>query len=98
MQNLNKEAKIFKALSDNLRLNIISLLQNGELCACELLEKLNLSQSGLSYQMKILTDSGIVKSRPNGKWTFYSIDEVGCQNAISTPQKITNTKFVLKAM
>lgn len=96
--NFTEEARVFKALSDPLRLNIIYLLQNGELCACELLKKLNLSQSGLSYQMKILCDSGIVKAKPNGKWIHYSIDIDGCQNAILLLQKITKTKFSLQAI
>lgn len=96
--DFEKEAKVFKALSDSLRLRIIYLLHDGELCACELLKKLNLSQSGLSYQMKILCDSGIVKAKPNGKWTYYSIDLDGCQNAIFLLQKITKTKFTLTSI
>lgn len=96
--DFEKEAKVFKALSDSLRLKIIYLLHDGELCACELLKKLNLSQSGLSYQMKILCDSGIVKARQSGKWIHYSINIEGCQNAIFLLQKITKTKFILQAI
>ena len=60
----NKQiADTFKALSDEKRIDILQLLQNGEQCACVLLEKLNLTQSGLSYHMKILTNSKIIESR-----------------------------------
>lgn len=64
---------IFKALSDENRIRILKLLQNGEKCACKLLEELNISQPTLSHHMKILCDAGIVLGRKEGKWTHYSI-------------------------
>ena len=55
MENRYKEdAKIFKALSDEKRLYILNLLENGEKCACELIDDMNIRQSALSYHMKIL--------------------------------------------
>ena len=62
-------AKVFKAFCDEKRLHIIEQLQNGEKCACVLLEKLNISQPTLSHHMKILCESGIVTGRKEGKWT-----------------------------
>ena len=73
-----EQAKIFKALSDEKRLRILEMLRGGEKCACVLQEPLDLGQSGLSYHMKILTESGIVESRQAGKWTHYKISEEGC--------------------
>lgn len=73
--------KIFKALSDKRRINIIKILQNGELCACNLLEKLDMGQSGLSYHMKILVDSGLVSCRTEGKWSHYRLSEEGKEAA-----------------
>jgi len=67
----------FRALSDRTRLEILSLLNDGEKCACKLLEKLSISQPTLSHHMKILCDSGLVKSRNEGKWVHYSIDPAG---------------------
>jgi ArsR family transcriptional regulator len=69
--------KIFKALCDIKRVKIIRLLQHGELCACNLLEKLDMVQSGLSYHMKILIDSNLVKCRVEGKWSHYSLSLEG---------------------
>ena len=78
----NKQiADTFKALSDEKRIDILQLLQNGEQCACVLLEKLNLTQSGLSYHMKILTNSKIIESRQEGKWTHYSLSKSGSEYA-----------------
>lgn len=81
-RDLEKTAKIFKAFSVSIRLEILDLLKNGEQCACDLLEKLDLTQSGLSYHMKILIESGIVTSREEGKWVYYSISEQGRQKII----------------
>lgn len=58
-----ENAKVFKALCDPKRLAILEQLRSGEKCACVLQEPLDLTQSGLSYHMKILCDSGLVASR-----------------------------------
>ncbi|CAM3180163.1 MULTISPECIES: ArsR/SmtB family transcription factor [Bacillota] len=81
-RDLVKTAKIFKAFSVAIRLEILDLLKNGEECACDLLEKLDLTQSGLSYHMKILIESGIVTAREDGKWVYYTISEQGRQKII----------------
>lgn len=63
---------LFKALADETRLKIVDLLTSGETCACQLLENFDITQPTLSYHMKILCDSGIVKGRRNGTWMYYS--------------------------
>lgn len=79
--NYEASTKVFKAFCDEKRLNILTLLQNGEKCACRLLEELNIGQSTLSHHMRILCDSGIVVARKEGKWSYYSIDEIGVKKA-----------------
>lgn len=64
-----------KALSDETRLRIFLMLSDGELCACKILEEFNITQPTLSYHMKILCDSGLVKGRKDGIWMRYSIKE-----------------------
>ena len=54
---------------------IIDMLSCNELCAADILASFNLSQSTLSYHMKILIDAGVVNSQRNGLWTRYSINE-----------------------
>lgn len=73
-----KEAQILKAFSDEQRLKILEMLGEGERCACEILDELEISQSTLSHHMKILCESGVVSGRKEGKWTFYLLDPVGC--------------------
>lgn len=72
-----EHARVFKAFCDEKRLRILELLRGGEKCACVLLEQLDLGQSGLSYHMKLLVESGVVESRQDGKWTHYKISEKG---------------------
>lgn len=67
-----EHVQLFKALADETRLKIIELLSNGEMCACELLENFKITQPTLSYHMKLLCDSGLVKGRREGAWMYYS--------------------------
>jgi len=70
-----ENTKVFKALGDPKRAMIVDMLSCGELCACNILEKFEMSQSTLSHHMKSLCESGIVKGREKGKWTYYSLDD-----------------------
>ena len=82
-------AKVFKAFCDENRLMIIEMLQSGEKCACHLLEKMHIGQSTLSHHMKILCESGIVLSRKEGKWTYYSISNEGSKYAGELLEELT---------
>lgn len=80
-----KAAGIFKALGDENRIHILKMLQNGEKCACKILEELNISQPTLSHHMKILCDAGIVTGRKEGKWTHYAI----CRDGVKRVRELT---------
>ena len=82
MSSFQEDAKVFKALCDPKRLAILEQLRSGEKCACVLQEPMDLTQSGLSYHMKILCDSGIVTSRQEGKWTHYRLSKAGGEMAL----------------
>ena len=84
-----ERAKVFKALCDARRQRILELLHTGEKCACVLTEEMGMPQSSLSYNMKILCDSGIVSSREDGKWTHYRISQQGSEKAIQLLKEIT---------
>ncbi len=66
-------SKSFKALADPKRLQIIEMLSCGEMCACQLLESFDITQPTLSHDMKVLQDVGLVTSRREGKWIYYSL-------------------------
>jgi len=66
---------IFKALSDETRLRILKLLEHGELCVCDIVAALDMIQPKVSFHLGVLQEAGLVKSRKQGKWIHYSIDE-----------------------
>lgn len=64
---------VFRALGDESRMEILSLLEKQELCAMELLQRVSIVQSTLSHHMKVLTESGLVNCRRDNKRIYYSV-------------------------
>jgi ArsR family transcriptional regulator len=85
-------ALFFKALSDPNRIMIIDMLSCGELCACVILEKFNITQPTLSHHMKTLCGCGLVKGRKEGKWTYYSLNDEKVQGFRAFLNEITTYK------
>ncbi len=92
MKNNERAARIFKAFCDPNRLFILSLLQTGEKCACELLESLKIGQPTLSNHMRILCDADIVRSSKHGKYIVYQLDKAGVEHAKMLLAQITEIK------
>ncbi|MRG27770.1 metalloregulator ArsR/SmtB family transcription factor [Laceyella tengchongensis] len=67
-------AECHKALADKTRLRILALLKVEELCVCELVEILNITQPAVSQHIRKLKNVKLVKERRNGQWVFYSLD------------------------
>lgn len=84
-------SRIFKALGDENRLRILRLLNEGELCGCQLLSELEIGQSTLSHHMKILGEAGLINCNKVGKWCRYSLNETGWEKAKSEIMKITKS-------
>lgn len=66
----------FHALSDPLRIQILELLREQELCVCELCDRLEVPQSKLSFHLKTLREAALVRSRQEGRWIYYSLNLV----------------------
>jgi ArsR family transcriptional regulator len=66
---------IFKALSDETRLRIIKLLEEGELCVCDITAALGIVQPKVSFHLSALKEAGLIKDRKQGKWIHYSLNE-----------------------
>jgi ArsR family transcriptional regulator, arsenate/arsenite/antimonite-responsive transcriptional repressor len=64
---------VFKALSEETRLRIIKLLEEGELCVCDIVAALDLSQPKISFHLNVLKEAGLVTDRKQGKWTHYRL-------------------------
>jgi ArsR family transcriptional regulator len=66
---------IFKALSEETRLRILKLLEDGELCVCDIVAALNMVQPKVSFHLAALKEAGLIKDRKQGKWTHYRLDD-----------------------
>lgn len=70
-----RKSKFFKALGDSTRLKILGLLAIKELCVCEVMVALDLTQPTASHHLRILENVDLVKDRKEGKWVFYSLKD-----------------------
>ena len=68
-------AEVFKVFGDSTRIRIISALMDGEMCVYHLSEKLNMGQSAISHQLRILRSAGLVRPRKDGKESYYALDD-----------------------
>jgi ArsR family transcriptional regulator len=66
---------VFKALSNEHRIRVLEALRDGELCVCELQAVLDAPQSTVASHLRELKDAGMVKTRRQGKWTYYRIGD-----------------------
>jgi DNA-binding transcriptional ArsR family regulator len=69
------KSMVFHALSDQIRLDILDYLRNGEKCVCEIVPQLNVIQPLVSRHLKILKDVGLVRCRKDGTKRMYSVSD-----------------------
>jgi DNA-binding transcriptional ArsR family regulator len=70
---LDEYESVMKAAGDPVRARILKLVQQREMCVCELIEILGLSQSTVSGHLTILKNAGLVEDRKEGRWAYYSL-------------------------
>ena len=73
IETVKRQSKLFKALSDEKRLRILKLLRVREMCICELMIALDMSQPNLSHHVRIMENEGIVNRIKKGKWVYCSL-------------------------
>lgn len=71
---MRKVVEFYKALGDEVRLKILQMLTEREMCVCEIFDKLDMSQPAVSHHLKILRQAGLVKDSRDGKWIYYSLN------------------------
>lgn len=74
-EEIDRLAELFKVFADYTRLKIICALLEEELCVCDLCELLQMNQSAISHQLRVLKSAHLVKYRRQGKQVFYSLDD-----------------------
>ena len=70
---IDKQSRVFKALGNETRLKILKILSVREMCVCEVMVALDLTQPTASHHLNLLENAGLVKDRKEGQWVFYSI-------------------------
>ena len=73
--SLKEIVKVFKAIGDETRIRLLKLLQQRELCVCELMQALDMTQSRVSRNLGILKNAGLVEDRRDGLWVHYSLND-----------------------
>lgn len=73
VETADRRSRFFKALADETRLRILRLLEVREMCVCEVMVALDLTQPTASHHLGLLENAGLVNDRKEGKWVFYSI-------------------------
>lgn len=72
--------ELFKSFADGTRLSILFALSQCEMCVCDISVLLNMSQSAISHQLRVLRNSRLVKHRKEGKTVYYSLDDDHVRN------------------
>lgn len=75
LEKIELMAKQLKAVSDPNRLKLLACLKKGEVCACDFVDVLNISQPAVSQQLKKLKEAGIIVERPAGTWKHYRLND-----------------------
>lgn len=76
-------AELFKIFGDSTRIRILHCLNGEEKSVTKICEELNMNQSAISHQLKLLKSSKLIKNRKNGKTVYYSLDDDHVQNIIA---------------
>ena len=79
---------LFKALADETRLRIIKLLEDGELCVCDITAALDMNQSNISFHLAILKEAGLIKDRKDGRWNHYDLNFSSIMSRVVVPSAL----------
>jgi ArsR family transcriptional regulator len=89
---MSQPDRVFKALSDPVRIKILQFLRkpegvccalDGVVCACDVENLLGVSQATVSHHMKLLIDAGLVRAQKQGRWVLYQIDAAAFADAMA---------------
>lgn len=79
-ESLYDLAELFKVFGDSTRIKILWALDEAEMCVCDIAVLLNMTQSAISHQLRVLKQANLVKNRKEGKVVYYSLDDDHVKN------------------
>jgi ArsR family transcriptional regulator, arsenate/arsenite/antimonite-responsive transcriptional repressor len=74
METIDQISEMYKLLADKTRLTILALLKEKELCVCEIVEIMEMTQPNVSQHLRKLKSGGLVHEKKKGQWVFYSLN------------------------
>lgn len=74
METIDQISEMYKLLADKTRLTILALLKEQELCVCDIVEIMKMTQPNVSQHLRKLKSGGIVKEKKRGQWVYYSLN------------------------
>ena len=86
-------AELYKVFGDSTRIRILYLLFEEEMCVCDIAQVLDISQSAISHQLRILKQAKLVKFRREGKSIIYSLADDHVRRIINAPLAASKTSF-----
>jgi len=96
--DLKHRAEVFNALSEELRLKMVYLLLTREMCECEIIVALGLTQPTASHHLSILERAGLITKTKRGKWAFYKASEASVGKLLgSAPSRVNGRSPDLQA-
>lgn len=91
-ETLYNLAELFKVFGDPTRVRILWALDESEMCVCDIANLLNMTQSAISHQLRVLKRAALVKSRRDGKVVYYSLDDEHVQQILDQGMTHINEK------
>jgi len=92
-----RASRLFHALSDETRLQILERLRAGERCVCELTDALDAAQSRLSFHLKVLKDAGLVSDRREGRWMYYTMNPEALGEMVDLVESLAAPPTLIKS-
>jgi ArsR family transcriptional regulator, arsenate/arsenite/antimonite-responsive transcriptional repressor len=91
-----RASRLFHALSDETRLQILERLRSDERCVCELTDALDAAQSRMSFHLKVLKDAGLVSDRREGRWMYYTLNREALDEIADLLQSLAASPIALE--
>ena len=88
--DLAAQARVFRALGDEVRLQLLHLVREEEVCVCDLVAVLGMPQGTLSHHLGVLHQAGLVTARRQGRWNYYRATEVATTHLGTPAPRVVN--------
>jgi ArsR family transcriptional regulator len=88
----NHALAVLKALADGTRFDVFRLIavQDGEICACDIVDRFDVSQPTIAHHLKVLREAGLITVSRRGVWAWYAVDPAGLEALGSLPESLTS--------